>query len=157
MQELLRNQQAALVVIEQSLDPESWPFPDACASEGGRIVITEIPEIHLSGSYRSRVESLVQSILGPDALETQEMSDADDVAGLEKALTERARKLSEEHLVNGRQARDLILIETRQRLRLEEERETLAAKGEGERVYQRRAQAVELEHCALDSIASAGS
>ena len=59
------------------------------------------------------------------------MSDADDVAGLESALADRARKLSEEHLVNGRQARDLILLETRQRLRLEEERETLAAKARG--------------------------
>ena len=52
------------------------------------------------------------------------MSEVDDVSGLEKALMERARKLSEEHLVNGRQARDLILLETRQRLRLKEERET---------------------------------
>jgi V/A-type H+/Na+-transporting ATPase subunit E len=73
------------------------------------------------------------------------MSEVDDVSGLEKALMERARKLSEEHLVNGRQARDLILLETRQRLRLEEERETAAAKAQGERVYQQRAQAVELE------------
>ena len=73
------------------------------------------------------------------------MSDVDDVSGLEMALMERARKLSEEHLVNGRQARDLILLETRQRLRLEEERETVAAKAQGERVYQQRIQAVELD------------
>ena len=73
------------------------------------------------------------------------MSDADDIAGLESALAERARKLAEEHLLNGRQARDLILMETRQRLRLQEERETLAAKAEGERTYQQRVQATELE------------
>lgn len=73
------------------------------------------------------------------------MSDVDDVSGLEVALMERARKLSEGHLVNGRQARDLILLETRQRLRLEEERETAAAKAQGERVYQQRIQAVELD------------
>ena len=73
------------------------------------------------------------------------MSDADDVTGLELALAERARKLSEEHLLNGRQARDLILMETRQRLRLQEERETLAAKAEGERTYQQRVQAAELD------------
>jgi V/A-type H+-transporting ATPase subunit E len=73
------------------------------------------------------------------------MSDVDDVSGLEIALMERARKLSEEHLVNGRQARDLILVETRQRLRLEEERETVAAKAQGERVYRQRVQAVELD------------
>ncbi len=73
------------------------------------------------------------------------MSGVDDVSGLETALMERARKLSEEHLVNGRPARDLILLETRQRLRLEEERETVAAKAQGERVYQQRVQAVELD------------
>ncbi len=73
------------------------------------------------------------------------MSDVDDVSGLEIALMERARKLSEEHLVNGRQARDLILLEARQRLRLEEERETIAAKAQAGRVYQQRVQAVELD------------
>jgi V/A-type H+-transporting ATPase subunit E len=73
------------------------------------------------------------------------MSDVDDVSGLEIALMERARKLSEEHLLNGRQARDLILLEARQRLRVEEERETAAAKAQGERVYRQRVQAVELD------------
>jgi vacuolar-type H+-ATPase subunit F/Vma7 len=72
MQELQRNQQAALVVIEQSLARNPGRFLRRALSEGGRIVITEIPEIHLSGSYCSRVESLLQSILGPDSLETQE-------------------------------------------------------------------------------------
>jgi V/A-type H+-transporting ATPase subunit E len=73
------------------------------------------------------------------------MSDADGIAGLELALADRARKLAEEHLVNGRQARDLILLQTRQRLRAREERETLAAKEEAERVYLQRVQAAELE------------
>lgn len=73
------------------------------------------------------------------------MSEADDVSGLETALMERARKLSDGHLVNGRQARDLILLEARQRLRLEEERDTIAAKAQAERVYQQRVQAVELD------------
>jgi vacuolar-type H+-ATPase subunit F/Vma7 len=72
LQELLRNRQAALVVIEQSLARNPGRYLLRAQGEGGRIVITEIPEIHLSGSYRSRVESLVQSILGPAALEAQE-------------------------------------------------------------------------------------
>ena len=58
---------------------------------------------------------------------------------------ERARKLSEEHLTNGRQARDLILLEARQRLALEEDREMAPAKAQAERVYQQRVQAVELD------------
>lgn len=71
-QELLRNQMTALVVIEQSLTRNPGHYLLRTQGEGGRIVITEIPEIHLSGSYHSRVESLVQSILGPAALEAQE-------------------------------------------------------------------------------------
>ena len=73
------------------------------------------------------------------------MSDADDISGLETALAERARKLSEEHLVNAHQARELMLAETRQRLQIDEEREALAAKANSERIYQQRVQAAELE------------
>lgn len=72
MQELIRDQQSALVVIEQSLARNPGRHLQHAQGEGGRIVITEIPEIHLSGDYHSRVESLVQSILGPAALEVQE-------------------------------------------------------------------------------------
>jgi vacuolar-type H+-ATPase subunit F/Vma7 len=72
MHELQRNQQAALVVIEQSLARNPGRFLQRALREGGHIVITEIPEIHLSGSYYSRVESLVRSILGPHSLEAQE-------------------------------------------------------------------------------------
>jgi len=73
------------------------------------------------------------------------MSDADDISGLASALAERARKFSEEHLVNGRQARELMLADSRQRLQADEEREVLNAKTHGERVYQQRVQAAELE------------
>ena len=72
LRELLHNQQAALVVIEQGLARQPGRYLQRAQSEGSRIVITEIPEIHLSGSYHSRVEDLVQHILGPAALETQE-------------------------------------------------------------------------------------
>ncbi len=73
------------------------------------------------------------------------MSEADDVAGLEAALAERAKRLAEEHLANGHQARERILAETRQRLRIEEEREVLAAKAQAERTYRQRVQAEELD------------
>lgn len=72
LQELVRNQQAALVVIEQRLTRNPGRHLMRAQNEGGRIVITEIPEIGMSGSYHSRVESLVQNILGPAALEVQE-------------------------------------------------------------------------------------
>jgi vacuolar-type H+-ATPase subunit F/Vma7 len=72
MQELLHNQQAALVVIEQSLARNPGRYLLRAQRESGRIVITEIPEIHLSGNYHSRVESLVQNALGPASLEAQQ-------------------------------------------------------------------------------------
>jgi len=72
LQKLMRDQQAALIVIEQELARNPGRFLQRAQREGGRIVITEIPDLHLSGSYHSRVESLVQTILGPTALEAQE-------------------------------------------------------------------------------------
>lgn len=70
--DLLRTRQAALIVIEQNLARNPGRHLQRAQREGGRIVITEIPDIHLSGDYHSRVENLVQTILGPTALETQE-------------------------------------------------------------------------------------
>ena len=71
MHELIRTQQSALVVIEQSLALHPGSHLQHAQREGGRIVITEIPEINLSGDYHSRVESLVQGLLGPAAPESQ--------------------------------------------------------------------------------------
>jgi len=73
------------------------------------------------------------------------MSDPEAISGLESALAERARKLSEEHLVNGRQARELMLVEARQRLHLAEEHEQMAAKARAERLYLQQVQAAELD------------
>jgi vacuolar-type H+-ATPase subunit F/Vma7 len=64
MQALLVNQQTALVVIEQGLARQPGPFLLRVQQEGGRIVITEIPEISQSSGYHSRVEKLVQHVLG---------------------------------------------------------------------------------------------
>ncbi|OIR11172.1 V-type ATP synthase subunit F [mine drainage metagenome] len=72
MHELMRDQQGALVVIEQSLARNAGRNLARAQREGGRIIITEIPEIHLSASYHSRVENLVQEVLGATALENRE-------------------------------------------------------------------------------------
>lgn len=73
------------------------------------------------------------------------MSDEDDISGLATALSERARKLSEEKIVNGRQTRELMLAETRRRLQIELEHEELTAKARAERISRQRVQAAELE------------
>ncbi len=73
------------------------------------------------------------------------MTEAADIAGLEAALSARAQKMADEHIASGHSARDRILADTRQRLRIEEEREVLAAKARAERAYQQQVQAAELE------------
>lgn len=79
------------------------------------------------------------------------MSDSGQIAGLESALLARAQRLADEYLANGRQARQHILDDASQRLRIEEEREVLAAKAHAERIYQQRVQAAELSlHAEFD-------
>jgi V/A-type H+-transporting ATPase subunit E len=81
------------------------------------------------------------------------MSDGAHISGLEAALLARAEKLAAEYLANGQQLRQQILAETNQRLRIEEEREVLAAKAHAERAYQQHVQAAELSlHSKLDRV-----
>jgi vacuolar-type H+-ATPase subunit F/Vma7 len=71
MRDLLRMQQAALVVIEQSFARNPGRYLMRAQNEGGRIVITEIPELGLPENYHSRVETLVQQVMGAEALEVK--------------------------------------------------------------------------------------
>jgi len=73
------------------------------------------------------------------------MSEADQIKGLESALIDRANKLAEEYLANGRQERDRLLAEARQRLHLSEEHETAVAHALADRAYQQRVQAADLQ------------
>lgn len=72
------------------------------------------------------------------------MSESDQVASLESALLARAQKLADEYLADAHKSREQMLADARQRLHSEEERETLASKAHGERIYQQRIQAAEL-------------
>jgi V/A-type H+-transporting ATPase subunit E len=81
------------------------------------------------------------------------MSEADRISGLETALIERANKLAEEYLINGRREHERLLADAKQRLRIEEEREVLAAKAQAERAYRQQVQAAELQlHAELDRL-----
>jgi V/A-type H+-transporting ATPase subunit E len=73
------------------------------------------------------------------------MSEADQIAGLERALVERANKLAEEYRASARQQHDRLVEEANKRLREDEERQLAAARALGERAYQQRVQAAELE------------
>ncbi len=65
------------------------------------------------------------------------------VSQLEQALVRQAESLAREHLQNAEAARVRIRNELESRLKLQEEREVLAAKAEAERLVRRRIQAAE--------------
>ncbi len=70
--------------------------------------------------------------------------DADtQVTQLEQALIHQAESLAREHLKNAEAGRLRIRAEAEERLKLKQDREVLAAKGEAERMVRRRVQAAE--------------
>jgi V/A-type H+-transporting ATPase subunit E len=64
---------------------------------------------------------------------------------LEKALIDRANALAKEYLARGHTARDKIIEDANDRLRLREDREILVAKAAADRTYRRRVQASEIK------------
>ena len=69
LQELQKRRQRALLFLEPYLARCDCAELDQVRSEGGRIVVTEIPPLHAPGNYHPVVEDLVLSVLGSNALE----------------------------------------------------------------------------------------
>ena len=67
--ELLERRERALVLLEPYLAQSKSPALQRIRSEGGRVVITEIPPLQAPGDYHPTIEDLVVSVLGPAALE----------------------------------------------------------------------------------------
>ena len=72
------------------------------------------------------------------------MSEADQVRALQQAILERAQKLSDEHIEQGEMTARRIIEDAREKIRLMEQKELLAARLQAEREYQRKVQASEL-------------
>ncbi|MDJ0890950.1 MAG: V-type ATP synthase subunit E, partial [Gammaproteobacteria bacterium] len=72
------------------------------------------------------------------------MSADDQVAALESAILDRARNLADEHVEQAARARERIMDDSAERLRLLEEKEILAAKARAEREFRRKVQASEI-------------
>lgn len=72
------------------------------------------------------------------------MTQEAQVLELEAALLARARSLAEAHLRNARAARERIVAQCSEKLRLREEKEVLAAKNLAEKQYRRKVQAAEI-------------
>lgn len=72
------------------------------------------------------------------------MTDPKTVPDLEAALLDRAKRLADEYIARGRDSREVILNEERERLRAREERITAEAQADADRLYRRRVQAAQL-------------
>jgi V/A-type H+-transporting ATPase subunit E len=66
------------------------------------------------------------------------------VEALEQAILERARLLAEEHIQQGERSRERIMEDSREKIRLLEEKEILSAQSRAEREFRRLVQAREL-------------
>jgi V/A-type H+-transporting ATPase subunit E len=71
-------------------------------------------------------------------------TESDQVEALQRAILERARELADEHIKQGELTRTKILADMREKIKLREEKELLAAQVEAEREYDRLVQASEL-------------
>ena len=69
LEELVRGQHEALVILEQHLARNDGVFLKQVRNESGRIVVTEVPPLHAPADYRPPVEELVERSLGASALE----------------------------------------------------------------------------------------
>ncbi len=72
------------------------------------------------------------------------VTEADQVRALQDAILERARELSAEHIAQGEMSRAKVIADMREKLKLMEEKELLAARVHSEREYHRQVQANEL-------------
>ena len=70
---------------------------------------------------------------------------SDQVNALKKAMLERAHKLADEHIAQGKASRQNIMQDTREKIQLMEQKELLAAKSWSEREYLRKVQASEIQ------------
>ena len=71
-------------------------------------------------------------------------SEVDQVKALRKAILDRAQQLSREHVVQGETARNKIIQDMREKIKLMEQKELLSARLHADREYQRLVQASEL-------------
>ncbi len=67
--ELIANKERALVLLEPRLARSGSKSLGTVRSEGGHVVVTEIPALHAPHDYHPEVEDVVRSVLGPGALE----------------------------------------------------------------------------------------
>lgn len=69
LSDLKRNQQRALIFMQQDLINADMPVVKELRESGGSILICEIPNLHEADNYQPAVEKLIRRVLGASALE----------------------------------------------------------------------------------------
>ena len=69
--QLHKTNSSALVLVEHDLARQGGEWYTRLRTEGGRIVLTEVPPLNAPEGYHPAVETLVTEILGDHALEAQ--------------------------------------------------------------------------------------
>jgi vacuolar-type H+-ATPase subunit F/Vma7 len=68
LEELVKNGDEALVLLETHLAHSGGYWLNRLRNEGGRIVITELPPLPAPHDYAPAVDEVVRAVLGPEAL-----------------------------------------------------------------------------------------
>jgi vacuolar-type H+-ATPase subunit F/Vma7 len=68
---LVRGREHALIFIQQDLMRANIPMIGQLRTQGGSILICEIPNLPATDDYRPEVEKLIARVLGPSVLEKQ--------------------------------------------------------------------------------------
>ena len=66
---LVRNRERALVFIQQDLMTADIPMIQQLRTQGGSILLCEIPSLHTVDNYQPEVERLIGRVLGSSMLE----------------------------------------------------------------------------------------
>lgn len=77
---LVHSETRALVLLEEGLARSAGPWLNRVRSEGGNIVVTEVPALNQAQAYHPQVEDLVASILGASALEEPNTGTLNEIA-----------------------------------------------------------------------------
>lgn len=72
--ELMGSSERAVIFLEAYLAGCDCPNLNRVRAEGGRIVVTEIPQLHAPQEYHPEVEDLVSNVLGAHVLQDTESS-----------------------------------------------------------------------------------
>lgn len=68
LEQLVREGDEALVLLETPLAHGGGPWLNRLRNEGGRVVITELPPLPAPHDYAPAVDEVVRAVLGPEAL-----------------------------------------------------------------------------------------